>query len=72
VRVAVLPPETTGVKITCAVQLLPLFNMAPQVVVPVAKLAADAPDIWNPTFAIGAPPVLLTVSVSGEPDVPTD
>lgn len=65
VSVAALPPAAAGVKITCTVQLLPLFNAAPQVVVPIEKLPAAGPAIWKPTLARGAPPVLLTVSVCG-------
>jgi hypothetical protein len=34
--VAALPPDVAGVKITCTVQLLPLFRAAPQVLVPIA------------------------------------
>jgi hypothetical protein len=45
------------------VQLLPPASVAPQVVVPVAKLLADVPLIWKLTLAIGAPPVLVIFSV---------
>ena len=34
VSVAALPPAAAGVKITCAVQLLPLASVVPQVVEP--------------------------------------
>ena len=61
----------TGVKITCTVQLLPFVSVAPQVVAPVAKLPAAWPVTWKPTLAIGAPPVLLTVSVKAELATPT-
>jgi hypothetical protein len=43
--VAALPPAVDGVKITCTVQLLPLVSVAPQSVVPVAKLLAPRPVI---------------------------
>lgn len=42
---AVLPPAAAGVKITCSVQAAPLASVAPQVVVPVEKLAAESPEI---------------------------
>lgn len=42
---AVAPPAAAGVKITCTVQLLPLARVAPQVVVPREKLAAESPVI---------------------------
>ncbi len=65
VSVAAIPPVAAGVKITCTVQLLPLFSAVPQVVAPVEKLPAPGPLIAKPTLAIADPPVLLTVSVSG-------
>ena len=71
VSVAAFPPVAVGVKITCTVQLLPLFSVAPHVVVPVVKLPAAGPVIWKPTFAIADPPLLLTVSASGELAAPT-
>ena len=43
--VAVLEPTAAGVKITGTVQLDPAASAAPQVVVPVEKLAAEAPVI---------------------------
>ena len=45
VNVAVFPPTAAGVKITCTVQLPPLFSVAPHVVDPVEKLPADRPVI---------------------------
>lgn len=68
---AALPPPAAGVKTTCTVQLLPLASVAPQVVVPAVKLPAAGPVTWKPTLAIGAPPVLLTVSVDGALATPT-
>ena len=38
---------------------------------PVLKLAADCPEIWKPTLAMGAPPVLLIVSPTGALATPT-
>lgn len=54
-----------GVKVTSAVQLLPLFNELPQVFEVSEKFAALGPVIWKPGFAIGAPPELLIVRVRG-------
>ena len=71
VSVAALPPVAAGEKITCTAQLAPLASVAPQVVVPIEKLPAAWPVIWKPTLAIGAPPVLVTVSASDEPAAPT-
>ena len=65
VSVAFAVPVADGVNVTCAVQLLPFARVAPQVVAPVAKLAADAPVIWKPTLLMGAPPLFEIVSVSG-------
>lgn len=70
VSVAVLPPAEAGVKIAWTVQLLPLASVAPQVLAPVEKLFAQGPVIWKPTLAMGAPPVLLIVSVWGEEATP--
>jgi hypothetical protein len=53
------------VKTISTVQLLPLLRDEPHVVVPVLKLAADRPAIWKPMLAIGAPPLLVMVSVPG-------
>src|ERR1700749_310578 len=64
-------PAVAGTNAICAVQLLPLLNVAPQVVEPIAKLLDAWPETWKPTFAIGAPPVLFTVSISGELAAPT-
>ena len=60
VRLAATAPDADGVKITCTVQVLPFAKVAPQVVVP-EKLVKDWPAIWNPTFATGIEPVLVTV-----------
>jgi hypothetical protein len=72
---AALPPVVSGVKITGTVQLLPAFSVAPlvvgQVVAPVVKKLACEPEIAKPRFAIGAPPVFVTVSVNGELARPT-
>ena len=65
VSTAAFPPTASGVKITCTVQLAPFVSVAPQFDVPVEKLPACEPVIWKPTCAIGDPPLLLTVSVSG-------
>jgi hypothetical protein len=66
VSVAALPPVVAGSKITCSVQLLPLFRVAGQVLVAMEKLLAAWPPITKATLSIGAPPVLLTVSGNGE------
>jgi hypothetical protein len=71
INVAVLPPAAVGEKITCTVQLAPPVNTAVQVVVPVEKLAAEAPVIWKPTLAAEAPPLLVMVRRSGVPATPT-
>src|SRR5271165_1420133 len=65
VSVACWAPVAAGVKVSCTVQPAPAARVAPQVVVPVAKLEAEEPVICRPTSARGAPPVLVTVSVSG-------
>jgi hypothetical protein len=62
--IAFTVPFADGVNVTWRVQLLPLASVAPQVVVPVAKVDADAPEIWKPTSLMGAPPVLVIVRVS--------
>jgi hypothetical protein len=69
--VDVSSPGDAGVKPTWTLQLLPLANVAPHVLAPHEKLAADGPVIWNPTFAMGAPPELLMVIKTGAPDVAT-
>ena len=65
---AAAPPAIEGVKTTCTVQLDPLASVAPQLValqmaLPQENSLADWPVIAKPILAIGAPPVLLTVSV---------
>lgn len=52
-------------KVTSAVQLLPLFNALPHVLGVSEKFAALGPEIWKPTLAIATPPVLLIVRVTG-------
>jgi hypothetical protein len=64
VSVAFAVPFAVGVNFTCTVQLLPFASVAPQVVAPVAKLDADAPETWKPTSLIGAPPLFEIVRVS--------
>ena len=65
VRVAARPPVDAGVKIICMVQLAPASRLLPQLVAPVEKLPADGPEIWKPTLAAGAPPLLVIFSVAG-------
>src|SRR5215469_4035504 len=71
VSVACADPVAAGVKVTCIVQLAPAARSLPQVVVPVAKLLAPGPVIWKPTFAMGAPPELVTLRVCGALAMPT-
>jgi hypothetical protein len=65
VSVAAAPPAVEGVKTTCTVQFAPASRLVPHVVAPVEKLPAAGPEIWNPTFVIPAPPLLVTANVKG-------
>jgi hypothetical protein len=71
VRVAELPPAKLGVKITSTLQLAPALSEAPQVVDPVAKLAAPEPVISKATLAAATPPLLVIVSGDGALATPT-
>ncbi len=66
VSIAFAVPLADGVNVTSSVQLPPFSSVAPQVVAPAAKLAAEVPEIWKPTSLIAAPPVFETLSVNGE------
>ena len=68
---AALPPAVAGVKITWTVQLAPLASVAPQVVVPVAKLLAEIPVTEKLRLAIDEPPELVIVSVCAALPTPT-
>ena len=70
-KVAADPPDVAGVKITCTVQLPPAGRVAPQVLGPVEKLAAEGPEIANPTLAVTAPPLFVMVSAAGALASPT-
>jgi hypothetical protein len=63
VSVAVIPPTESGVKMTCKVQDPPAATLAPQVLVPTAKLVDPAPEIEKLGCPSGAPPVLEIVNV---------
>jgi hypothetical protein len=71
VRAAAAAPAVAGWNPTCAVQAAPGANVAPQVVVPIEKLAAAGPVIWNPTLANKASPAFVTVRVAGALATPT-
>jgi len=64
VSVAVAVPLARGVKINCTVHVLPAATLAPQVVVPTAKLAAPEPEIEKPGVPRGDPPEFVMVSVA--------